>query len=264
MGQEEKDFSIAQGGRGVYARNRPTISQAGVQVLVGESPGPGTGASAFLATNQDAAYDGATLYWYVKQDGRRALFSTTTISAAENASQPALEYTQSGFAADSWEVWISVVGALPAAALQSAVAAFGVEDVLDTGSVSPGSSLVNLQNFTGPGGAGAATFPVPFGTSTWIITVTMRITAGTVGDPTGDSYTTSGTYSYENRAGVVTLVPISVSNEMVSFDGLMSTAIIPDPSSTGTQAEVSYTLPTGLHALTKTAVTVTMFLIAGG
>lgn len=261
-GKEQAAFSVAQGGRGLYIRNRTTLSQLATPETLGESPGAGTGASLFLATNNDHAYDDAILSWYVKQDGRLALFATTTIEPVDNAQQPALVYTQSGFAADGWEVSLTLTGAtVPAADLQSALCAFGVEDILNSGDLATSYTQTGL--FTGPGQAGSAAFNIPAGASVFVVTLVTTIDS----DPAtpanvGRSYATSATYAWQSTGLVARLVPVSAVAPFTAFDALMGTMVVPTPSATGADAEVTFVTPTGLDAGAVVRVTVTLLPLA--
>ncbi len=261
-------LSVRQGGRGVALRNTGKLTQIGNPISIGTSPGQGTYASIFLATNNDHAYDNAVITWYVKQFGRLAQFATTIIDPADNANQPYLVYTVGGFASEFWEATITLTSAtLPAVQLFNSVTAFGVEDIPPGGGggTFPFSApVVFSETFTGPGGSGAALLPttgLPAGTSTWIVTVTMRVVSSGV-DPVGASYVTSETFAWESVAGVASLVPILTASPFSASDAIMATAVIPDPTATGNQAEIPFTLPTGLNAATVTKVTVSMSLLS--
>lgn len=256
-----RDLSIAQSGRGVGLPQQTSLTQLATPLSIGQSPGPGTMATLYLLTNNDHAYDGATISWFVKQFGRLALFATSTISPVDNANSASLVYVQSGFAADFWEVTITLTGATtPAARLQSAIVAQGVEDIPSPSTIAP---LSSTATYTGPSGAGSALFSLPYGTSTWSVTLTARIISSAV-DPVGKSYTTNGDYSWEtDSTGTVTeIVPVVAVWPMESADALMATMDVPSPDVAGGQAEISYVLPTGLDASTVTRVTVNLFPLA--
>lgn len=256
-------LSRMEGGRGVALRQQTSITQLGIELPLGQSPGPGTSCYVFLATNGDHAYDNATLNFYVKQFGRLALYSVQTISPADNANQAALVYEASGYAADYWEVTIVLNGGTtPAGSLFSSVEASGVEDIpRNDGSSTPGT-MQSTSTFVGPSGTGFALFSLPAGTSTWIVTVGARITASGV-DPVGDSYVTSQTYAWvtDSAGTVLRLLPLVDASPYEAEDALMATMVVPDPGVGSGQALVSYTLPSGLDASTHTKVTVTMTLL---
>jgi hypothetical protein len=250
-----RQLSLTTGGRGVGLRFRQALTQVGVPIQLGKSPGAGTGASVQLLTNFDPAYDNATILWYVEQIGRRSLFSTTTISPADNAAQSSIYQTQSGFAADFWELEIQLAGAgVPADPLQSSVIAFGVEDIPGGTNANPLGQLFYAHSFTGPSQAGAATFPMPPDASTWIVCLQMEVTSG---PDTGDSASTEAVYAWKNIGGVVSLLPVVLSSPNTSYDALMSTGIT-TAGTTGAEAEISFTTPSGLSAGDVCLVTVTM------
>lgn len=251
-----EELSHSQGGRGVALRGQGPLGQLATELELGRSPGPGTLCTVFLGTLNDTAYDGATLNFYVQQFGVLALFGSVTISAADNANQPALTYTVSGCAADHWEVRIILNGATTLASLFSSVSAGGVEN-LPQGGNATGSSLTWTETFTGPGGTGPALFTLPSGTSVYIVTFNARIVSSLV-DPVGDSYVTSETDAWQNTAGVVTYMIPSLSAPMVAPGSIMSTTSVGPATSSGTQAEIPFTLPAGLDPSTVTEVAVTL------
>lgn len=115
-----RELSTAQGGAGVSLKNKRALTELGVALSIGQSPGPGTGCSVFLATNKDTAYDGALVTFYVKQFGRQAEWAQITISPADVAAQDVLVYTTTGFAADYWDVSVQLTGATtPATPLEN-------------------------------------------------------------------------------------------------------------------------------------------------
>jgi hypothetical protein len=259
MAAEKEDrlrqLSLTTGGRGVGLRFRQAITQSAKTLALGKSPGAGTGASVQLLTGSDPAYDNATILWYVEQFGRRSLFSTTTISPADNAAQTSIVQTQSGFAADYWEIEISLVGpTLPATPLQASVIAFGVEDIPGGTQPNPEGQLFYSGAFMGPSQASSATFPMPLDESTWIVVLQMEVTSG---PHAGDSASTEAVYAWKNIGGVVSLVPVVLSSPNTSYDALMSTGIT-TVGTTGAEAEVSFTTPSGLAGGDVCLVTVTM------
>jgi hypothetical protein len=259
MGDKLVDLSISQGGRGVALQQKTVLTQAGFETTLGQSPDRGTVCSLYLKTNGDGAYVNATINFYVAQFGRLALWSSQTLTAAYLATQPALSFVASGFAADYWQVTITLTsGTTPAAPLTSSILASGQEDLPDEDDATS-TSLSSTSSFVGPGGAGTAKFTLPSGTSVWIVTVAARVRSSGV-DPVGDSYVTSQTYAWETTAGGVTtkLVPSILTSPYQAGEPLMATMVVPEPGVSGGQAEVTYTLPTGLDPSTITDVVTTL------
>src|SRR5271154_6092719 len=156
-------LSEISGGRGVGLRNSGPIA-LGPIVQLGRSPDAGTGCSLELATNLDGAYAGALINWYVSQFGHRALYAQTTIAAGDVATLPTLVYTQSGFAADFWELELQLTGATtPAENLVWSVIAGGIEVLQGAMSATP--ALFFQASYTGPSQSANVQFPMPLGVS---------------------------------------------------------------------------------------------------
>jgi hypothetical protein len=130
MADTRVGMSVAQGGKGVALRNSKPLISLGLPISLGQSPAQGTFCTLFLTTNHDAAYDNATVLFYVEQFGRPAFFSEVTISPTDNANLPQLQYTAGTCAADAWSAYIVLNnGVLPAVSLDSALVASGVENI---------------------------------------------------------------------------------------------------------------------------------------
>lgn len=257
-----RSLSEVAGGRGVALKNQGPIA-LGPVVQLGRSPGPGTGCSLELATNLDGSYAGAIVNWYVVQFGHRALFAQTTLGAGDVATLPTLVQTQSGFAADYWELEMQLTGATtPAENLVWSVTAGGIEDIPQTTNTSAVPGLFFQASSTGPAQAGHADFTVPLGVTTWIVVVSMRITASGV-DPVGDSASTEAVFAWKNVGGVVSIVPVALSAPNTSEDALMGT-FVTAASATGAAARISWTTPTGLDASSVVLTTVNMVPIGVG
>lgn len=129
----QRSLSHAQGGLGVGLRDKKILGQLFVPISIGQTPGPGTGCTVFLATNSDVAYDGAVVDFYVNIFGRRALFQSVTIDQTLNEDELAIALTVYGAAADFWEIYITLMeGDFPQIALQSSATSFGVERLATT------------------------------------------------------------------------------------------------------------------------------------
>ena len=236
--------------------------QAVPQVL-GQSPGPGTGCTVFLQTLKDHAYDGAQVDFVAMFFGRTVIFETQFIDPLVNAALGAIELTSYGCAADYWQVQLTLLnGSTPAVQLQSSIVAFGVENLSAASSseITP-FSIPNL----GPSAAGDVTWNVPPGTSLWEVTAIMRVTqSGGAGEAVGDSYVESIQIAFDNVAGVVTATPANAGNPAFPIwnDASMATATF-TASSSGTQAEVAYTVP-ALDAGSLVKVTITPTLLGQG
>jgi hypothetical protein len=125
-----QQISLKQGGRGVSLQNTTVLTQVGAPLTVGTSPSEGTCCTAYLACNGDAAYNGATVGFYVMSFGREVLLATSTITAAQVAASGIITATIEGCAADLWEVRVTLNNGttVPALPLQSSVLAYGVEN----------------------------------------------------------------------------------------------------------------------------------------
>jgi hypothetical protein len=251
---ELRSLSLTQSGRGVGLRNRTVLTQLGTPISLGKSPGAGTSCTLELGTNFDTAYDNAVISWFVTQLGHIALMGTTTIDPAYNAANTALVYTQAGFACDFWSITIQLAGGtLPAAPLYSSLIANGVENAGQASGAA--ASLFFSESFTGPSQAGSALFTVPDGLSTYLVTLQMYVTSGA---HAGDAASTEAVYAWKSVAGVVSLVPGVLTAPSTSYDAFMSTGATPTPGSSGAQAEVSFTTPSGLGAGEVVLVTVSL------
>jgi hypothetical protein len=266
MSDQLVSLSLAQGGRGVSLKNQAPVTQLNAPSSLGTSPGPGTGCSIILNTGSDTAYDNAVISWFVKQNGRLALFTTTVIDPADNAAQGALSYSVGPFAADYWEATITLTGAtLPAAPLLSSLTAFGVEDIPPgpNNPLAPAGAVVVVTSKTGPSIAGAATFPIPANRVTlYQITLIMRILSSAV-DPVGDAFVTTGPYPF--NAILANATPVDGASFPSTFaDALMTTAVASTPAVAGGLISIAYVTPTGLDVSTVTQITVTLAPLAYG
>lgn len=256
------DVSLSQGGQGVSLLNRLPLTQQGVPIPLGESPGPGTNCSITLNTNNDHAYDNALLTFWVDVQGHQSEYTSITITPADNANQTSLVYSVSGFAADYWKVFITLEGGahgpLPAVPLLTSITAMGVENVPQNLSGDP--LLYGPVDFTGPSAAGMAVFSVPAGLTEYSVSVLMRIISSSV-DNLQNSFSTQAVYSWENIAGAVTLVPPVLLAPNTSNDALMVDAST-TAGSTGTQASVAFVTPSGIDPSSVVAVTVTLLPLA--
>lgn len=136
------ELSHAQMGRGVALRQTTTLTQLATTIPIGTSPAEGTGCTLYLNTQNDPAYDNATVTFIVQIEGKQVVYNTQTIAPSDNAAYQALEYTTSGCASDVWQVQFTLNnGTLPANPLQSAIISFGVEN-LPTGGGGGGVTAV--------------------------------------------------------------------------------------------------------------------------
>jgi hypothetical protein len=259
---QKQSFSKASGGRGVYLVNTTTLTRLATEIQLGLSPGPGTWGSLFLATNSDHAYDNAVINWYVKQDGRRALFATTTIAPVDNAQQPALVYPVGPFATDAWEVTLTLTGGtLPAVPLRSGIAASGVESGAGAAG-SSGASYTQTADFTGPAQTGEAAFDIPEGAGLFLVSVAATIDTSTTPAHRGLSYGTAAVYMWQSTTAVARLVPVILVAPASFGDTLMATMVVPTPDAAAEFARVTFTTPTGISAGDVVRVTVSMLPLA--
>ncbi len=181
MSDELLKTSISQGGRGVALRQKSNVSVLAVPQVLGQSPGPGTGCTVFLNTLSDHAYDGAQVDFIAMFFGRTVIFETQFIDPLVNASQPSIELTAYGCAADYWQVQLTLLsGSTPAVQLQSSIVAFGVENISAASAASAPPGIQRLLYSSSPqqvtiatpgikqyvliiGFSGAGTFKMPTG-----------------------------------------------------------------------------------------------------
>ena len=98
------ELSHAQMGRGVALRQTTTLTQLATTIPIGTSPAEGTGCTLYLNTQNDPAYDNATVTFIVQIEGKQVVYNTQTIAPSDNAAYQALEYTTSGCASDVWHI----------------------------------------------------------------------------------------------------------------------------------------------------------------
>lgn len=265
-----REVSLKQGGRGVALKNSLALQQLGVPISIGQSPGPGTGATVYLATNNDTAYDNAVITWTVQMFGRQAVYATTVITPLINASQPVLGFTMSGIASDFWLVSITLTGGTtPAATLLSSVIAFGVENIPQT---TGNSGIVPPPPYVasgGPGASGACTFVPPAYNTTYLITCIADVTSPGAGNAVGDCYSEVVTSTWKNLAGVVTVVPPILSAPNSSGDASMVAFGTPGngfgPSATtGSEASIPWVIPATLGAGTVVQVAIYLLPLGSG
>jgi hypothetical protein len=256
----------APAGAGKSLLQNNTITQLGVPIVLGRSPGPGTNCSFFLNTLKDnLAWMNAQVDFIAVQNGREVVFDTQFITNEVLATnRNAISLSTGSCAADYWEVQITLTnGHLPQVnPTQSSIVATGVERFNDADAI-PGS-LTFSAVATGPGASGMATFPLPPGTSTWQVTGIARVlTPGGGSEAAGDSYSVSAPGTWNLKGSVARLIPATAGAPFVSTDADMSTTTFVN-GSFGANASVTYTLPAGLDAGTTVEVTITLIPLAKG
>jgi hypothetical protein len=262
------DQSNAQGGAGQALRQNTTLSQFGVPIRIGQSAGPGTNCTVFLQTAGDSAYNNATVDLIARIFGHEVIVETFTIDPTIVTLINDFQFTAGGTAADFWCVNITLNnGAVPAANLISSIVAFGVENTAGGGGA---TGLEPIVLGPKPGGSGITestdTFPVPDGTSTYLVTGIMRVSVvGGAGEALGDSYAVTVPVTFKSIGGTVTVVPATLAAPDVSTDpSLVGTTFIP-VGGIG-EAHFSFT-PSALldpYPGTQVEVTVTLLLIGSG
>lgn len=262
MSDELLKTSISQGGRGVALRQKSNVSVLAVPQVLGTSPGPGTGCTVFLNTLSDHAYDGAQVDFIAMFFGRTVIFETQFIDPLVNASQPSIELTAYGCAADYWQVQLTLLnGSTPAVQLQSSIVAFGVENI--SAASSSEATPFRIPNLA-PSAMGSVTWDVPLGTSLWKAVCVARVTkSGGAGEAVGDSYVTDSEIAFDNVAGAVSATPpISGNTPGVWSDASMTSTTF-TLSATATEGEVSYAIP-ALDAGSLVTVTITLTELGTG
>jgi hypothetical protein len=190
---ELQKSSLAQGGRGVALRQQGQLTALNSPIILGQTPGQGTGCTAYLKTSFDAAYTNAQVDFMVLSFGKSVIFQSFVITNALLAAQDSLEFTAYGCAADFWQVQITLKnGATPASMLQSSLVNFGVENPLSTASgitaltgdvtaSGSGSIAATVVSATGSGGVFTVTAGIvdwaPVGTSLSVLSAGISAAA---------------------------------------------------------------------------------------
>jgi hypothetical protein len=203
---ERETLSHSQGGSGVALRGKPLLTQLGVPTKILRSPVEGTGATVYLLTNFDTAYDGAQLDFIIEQFGVETIYDSVIISAGEVSGSAALSFTAYGAASDSWYAQLTLNGVTtPAAPLVCAICSFGVE-ALTAGGGGSGITQLTGDVLAGPGsGTVSATVVAIHGAS---VPAAGALTPGNVLMVSGASALSYGPLDLANAASVTGELPV--------------------------------------------------------
>lgn len=259
MSTQLQETSKKQGGGGVAVQGQTPITAFGTPVSLGKSAGAGTNCAVYLTVGNDAAYGNAILSFYVYMQGFAVLYATETIDPAVAIAQANVVFATGGVAAEEWEVFLTLAGpTLPAqSVLRSSIIASGVENTAPTGG-SGGGPIVWQNTYTGPSHNVTVNFGVPLvgETTTFDVLVEARVMSSGV-DPVGASISTVARYAWENVAGAVALVPVSLSAPDTSFDALWG-AFTSSVGASGAHSQVHFGIPAGIDPSTVTEVTISL------